>query len=295
MRPYFALLFVFGFCSCEPDEQNVAPEQELNRNQNEARSARRLDDLDGRLTMERPEARLAAADQLGEEELRGEVRELLEADVERGLYEIGILEKKLNYDVIGEEVYAFLSEHYSAAEALELFSRVDDNASVAAPFLHKFITDLATEDTAAAVDWLVEHDEANGVELAAAALGGQLVAELGAGPDLDLGSAVPSVQSAFYAGVAQALIDTDFEKAYDYFSNQEPSPAMNEAFYTLAVQGAEHDPEAAMSWATTLTDEGLRQSSVLAIARQWRAEGEAAYLNWKETSGLPAELLSELP
>ena len=243
----------------------------------------------------RTSTRLVSANRLGGEALRSEVRALLSGDLKKGLYELSNIEANVDYETIGDEVFTFLTEQFDPQEALVYFSKVTGNASLSSPTLHRFVTALAETDRDAAFEWLDANLEANGVELAASRLGALDAENATQSGFIDLTTTPEQFRSEYLKGIATAVDESMLAEAFVLFSEFPSSLDTDDAFYTLAIRGAEHDPAAAMDWATTLNDSGLRQSSIVEIAKVWSADSPEEYQQWRSLVSLPKEIMNDLP
>ncbi len=77
-------------------------------------------------------------------------------------------------------------------------------------------------------------------------------------------------------------------------SEQPQGPELDKARSSYANTVAQRDPESAMTWAKTITDENSRTSTVSSVYRQWHKKDAAAADAALPESGLSAESVEKL-
>lgn len=234
------------------------------------------------------------------ETLRRALIDLLNQDLDHALIELGSLKADVDYQVIGDVLYEHFLANLSAAEALEQFTRLDGNLTLATPQLHRFTTRLFEQNPLAAQKFLLENPALNGIEEAAYQIGSRVHDPDDAADQITTISAADlpdDLKASYLTGLANSLLQTDFTRAFETINELDPSPATDRTVYELTQAGANEDPAATMPWAFNIEDPGLQRSAILETANNWAFRDPDAYHNWKtqQQSTIPPDLVQELP
>jgi hypothetical protein len=81
--------------------------------------------------------------------------------------------------------------------------------------------------------------------------------------------------------------DTDANAAGTWLRNFPAGPERNEAVVNFAWTVKDADPEASLTWAGTITDEGQRNETSYRLAREWMQRDATNARQWIEQSQLP--------
>lgn len=100
--------------------------------------------------------------------------------------------------------------------------------------------------------------------------------------------------SSRYQTIVSGWANRDLNAAGEWLNAQPASPAQDGARSGFAMQVARRDPESAMEWAKSVSDEGRRFGAIRNVHQQWRKKdadaADAALVN----SGLPDEKIEQL-
>lgn len=97
-----------------------------------------------------------------------------------------------------------------------------------------------------------------------------------------------------YSAIVNAWANRDPIAAGEWLNRQPKSPAQDQARMNFANQVVRLDPEAAMEWAKSISDEGTRRDSVRNVYQQWRRRDADAADAALGNSGLAADKIDEI-
>jgi hypothetical protein len=97
-----------------------------------------------------------------------------------------------------------------------------------------------------------------------------------------------------YSTIVSSLASQDATKAEAWLNNQTQGPELDRARSSFAQTVARNEPEKAMRWATTITNESQRESAVSSTYMQWRKKDEDAANAALPESGLSPEAVQRL-
>ena len=77
-------------------------------------------------------------------------------------------------------------------------------------------------------------------------------------------------------------------EASTWLHDQDPGPARDAAVNGLALATFDNDPEGALTWAASITDEKTRAGSLAIGLAAWKKKDAAAAEAWASRMGIPA-------
>jgi len=104
----------------------------------------------------------------------------------------------------------------------------------------------------------------------------------------------PENKKQIYQQIVAQWVNTDANQAGAWLGAQPPSPDLDGARSHFATQVANRDPESAMAWAQTVTDDTQRSHTVEQVYNTWKKKDPAAATAALEGSGLPPDRLNAL-
>ena len=114
------------------------------------------------------------------------------------------------------------------------------------------------------------------------------------GATLLLENTQPENKKQIYQQIVAQWVQADANKAGAWLGAQPPSPDLDGARSLFATQVANRDPESAMAWAQTVTDEDQRASTIGQVYKSWNKKDEAAATAALEASGLSPDRLNTI-
>jgi hypothetical protein len=109
-----------------------------------------------------------------------------------------------------------------------------------------------------------------------------------------LENAEPANKKNTYQQIVSQWVNTDANKAGAWLGAQPQTPELDGARSIFATQVARQDPESAMAWAQTVTDENQRSGAVEQVFNTWKKKDEAAATASLNASGLPPERIEAI-
>ncbi|MGY8690449.1 MAG: hypothetical protein ACKVHP_22270, partial [Verrucomicrobiales bacterium] len=107
---------------------------------------------------------------------------------------------------------------------------------------------------------------------------------------IDWAASLPeSVQADVYSEALDEWTERDAGAASEYLASMPDSAAKDSAVEGFATELARTDPDTALAWAETISNEGLRAEALTDVAQSWYRQDQAAVEAWLPTSGLSAE------
>lgn len=97
-----------------------------------------------------------------------------------------------------------------------------------------------------------------------------------------------------YALIVNSWANRNPNAAGEWLNRQPPGPAQDEARGSFAMTVSRRDPESAMEWAKTISDENRRFGSIQMVYMQWAKKDPAAAEAALDAAGLPAERLQSI-
>lgn len=284
MRIVVKLLpFLFLLTGCE-ENSAISQKEEASAEPVKAKTLRgeRIE-RSGSLRERRNE--LVKADQLGPDALSAYFRKALEEDEDRSLLLLRDLTADINYDALGYALLCHYKERGQLKEGLEAFKVFSDNETLATPLLEHFAAAYWEKEPEKTLDWLIENGEISGIENAI-----HLIGIRSGGSDVRLrhldevlGSNLSEdARSAFLHGAIKEWMMSDFESAFTYVNGLPADEVIDQTIYHMVGKAAKHNVQAAMAWAQSITDEGLRISAVQEVADRWREDAPLEYQKWAE-------------
>ncbi|WP_309398455.1 hypothetical protein [Cerasicoccus maritimus] len=90
----------------------------------------------------------------------------------------------------------------------------------------------------------------------------------------------PSIYQHAMAEAIEEWAERDPYSAGNYLNEQPPSPELDRAVAEYSREAARVDPDAAMTYAMSVNDDGMRSQAVQQVARQWNRNAPEAYAKW---------------
>ncbi len=307
IRCYFPCLVVILFCttSCKKAsryEEDSANEirQELNVNSQSENFSAATDSKTLRNEAEFLELKNDLSSELQKQDLnQTRLEELLKLFLENdemSAYRFLVqADGVVSYTLVNQ----VLSEHLlnqKNVEALHSAIQVlDKRPDIGTPLLGMVTKVWAKENAAEAYEWLCQHTDFSGTSNAALEIGSQVgLLDDPVGLLTSIESRDPPLQvvSPFIRGVIEswAANARSPEEAGQWLNIFPPQEVVDEAVYSYVNQARQNDPKAAMSWAESISDEGLRRSAMLETASFWEKRDPESYDRWKnyrEEKALP--------
>ncbi len=237
--------------------------------------------------VERLEEALLRSHRLGSDELCAHIDQLLKDDEVATLHLLGKMTSEVNYDAIGYALLEHFKNEERLAEGLDAFEILSENITLTAPLLEHFASAYWNQEPEKTLTWLLDHGEMEGIESALHLIGirsgGSDSREeyLAKTLNSDLSE---KARSSYLHGVIREWMIIDFEAAFKFMSHLSGSKIADETVYHMAGKAAVHDSRAAMEWAESISDEGLRQSAVQEVTAVWKKEQPRDFRNWQEVT-----------
>jgi hypothetical protein len=105
-----------------------------------------------------------------------------------------------------------------------------------------------------------------------------------------LENADPSNKKQTYQQIVSQWVNADANKAGAWLGEQPQTPDLDGARFSFATQIAGRDPESAMAWANTVTEESQRTQAVEQVFNTWKKKDETAATAALQGSGLSPEI-----
>lgn len=109
-----------------------------------------------------------------------------------------------------------------------------------------------------------------------------------------LENAQPNKKKEAYQQIVSQWVNADANKAGAWLGEQPQTPDLDGARFVFATQVAGRDPESAMAWANTVTEESQRTQAVEKVYLTWKKKDEAAATAALQASGLSQEIQSSI-
>lgn len=109
-----------------------------------------------------------------------------------------------------------------------------------------------------------------------------------------LENAEPDKKGPVYQQIVSQWVNTDANKAGAWLGAQPQTPELDGARSSFATQVAARDPESAMAWANTVTEENQRSQAVEQVFTTWKKKDEAAATAALQSSGLSPEKIESI-
>ena len=86
----------------------------------------------------------------------------------------------------------------------------------------------------------------------------------------------------------------DLAASADWLNSLPASPELDRAVISYTFRAAEEDPETAMSWASSIEDDGRRTWMMERVASTWKEQDAETFKNYLDKSELSAEQREKL-
>ena len=109
-----------------------------------------------------------------------------------------------------------------------------------------------------------------------------------------LENAEPNDKKQVYQQIVSQWVHADANKAGAWLGQQPQTPDLDGARFSFATQVAARDPESAMAWANTVTEENQRTMAVEQVYNTWKKKDEPAASAALQSSGLSPERIESI-
>jgi hypothetical protein len=101
-------------------------------------------------------------------------------------------------------------------------------------------------------------------------------------------------KSGAFNEVIDEWADRDTNGAAEFLGRFAPSPETDDARMVVAREALRQDPESAMAWVGTISNQNYRSKALRDMFRDWRRRDEKAALGWLSRSGQPKEVQEQM-
>jgi len=219
------------------------------------------------------------------------LRGYLESDENRAYHFLVEAEGVSNYVWINEVLRDFLLQEFTEERLEKAMSFLDARPDIGTPLLGMIVKAWAIDEPVRAYDWLCAKSTLSGVSNAAALAGAEIGKIENPGEILsriESNNPPAEVVSPFIRGLIEswAARANNPEDAGEWLNNIfPPQEIVDEAVYSYVNQARDNNLQAAMSWAESIQDKGLRRSAVLETANYWNRKDPEGYRLWKQQEG----------
>lgn len=227
---------------------------------------------------------IVAVNAEGNDAIKAFVSSLLKKSEQEGLEFLAELEAELDYEAIGQAIYDHFILDGRYLDGLAAFGTLDRNVTLVSPLLHSFVSEYYRNEPQAALVWVAENSNLNGIEVAAYSLG-----ELSAGiqePAGEIHSMLNAelpleIRTCYLNGAMESWMEEDLDEAFEFFSTADlPGFYYDETIYLMAGKAAGVDPLGAMAWAETIINEQLRYSALSEVSSSWISMAPTEFQQW---------------
>lgn len=109
-----------------------------------------------------------------------------------------------------------------------------------------------------------------------------------------LENAEPNDKKQVYQQIVSQWVHADANKAGAWLGQQPQTPDLDGARFSFATQVAGRDPESAMAWANTVTEENQRTLAVEQVYKTWKQKDEPAASAALQSSGLSQDRIDAI-
>ncbi len=295
--PIFAVVIFGCLSSCRQEDANVDKQEKHPAKAESTNSQLSRNDQTSSSTEERMHA-LLSKDAIEWNRVREELTKMLEQDEEATWRFLAQLKTKGDTSAIAD---IFFEHYYNSKrweEGLKAFAIIDENASLSAPLLARFVEAAAIDDYQKAATWLQANPDFKGSANAATTLG--KIAAMNRDLVINFTSwekaKLPeSITSNYLNGLTQQWLEQAPDEALTFLSQRNNGPLLDKTIYEFTGRFGKENAAAIMPWAELIHDSGLQRSAVITTAQAWHTQNAEAYQAWKQSSPLAAELGAELP
>jgi len=104
-----------------------------------------------------------------------------------------------------------------------------------------------------------------------------------------LGQTTGSDRSTAFNEIIQRWTEIDLVGAAEWLNKQGNGPELDSARHSFAIQASQRAPEAAMNWASAITEDKRRLDALRTVYRLWHGQNAGAAQGWLVNSGLTPE------
>lgn len=227
---------------------------------------------------------ISAVNEQGSDAVKAYVLDLLKKNEQEGLEFLAGLEDNLDYESMGQAVYDHFILNGRYLDGLDAFKILDKNLTLATPLLHSFVSEYYRNEPKAALTWISENPELNGIENAAYEVGAlsakteEPASEIKSMLDSELSA---DIRTTYLNGAMEVWMEDDLDGALQFFATADLSSFYyDETIYLMAGKAVEVDPSGAMQWAETIVDEQYRYSALSEVSRSWSSTNSTEFEQW---------------
>ena len=300
--PLFLIALSLVILSCEDSEQTSPGTSRLENPTSKTRS--RLNEAESQKTDESRQITRSSADELNALEPAQKHTHLLamfEEDPQGALRLLAQLEPEFNdetFVAVTDAFTEFFANHSPRAQ-FEASTTLLNSPTLGTPLILQSVERLSESDPETALEFFNLNSD-SAIAAAAMPFIGRALARNAVAPQAEFerfqsDEIAPGLRPILLQSITEVWIEQNFDEAMDYLSTVDPAPELDPTFYSLVQSQVRVSPSGIMTWAESITDEGLRRNAIATAAEQWQITDRESYTQWRQNADLPPDLAEEIP